>query len=151
MLFAKPCGDSRDRGQPGRGGAACGHVNLATALGFDETRCGQVAIVAPEVASNLFKHARDGVLLLQPLEQGKAIGIEILALDRGPGMTDVSRCRRDGFSTAASPGNGLGAIARLSTLLDIYSLPQVGTVLLARLWSGSQPHCRPGWGYNMPP
>jgi anti-sigma regulatory factor (Ser/Thr protein kinase) len=108
-------------------------ARLAALLGFDETGCGKVSLVVTEAANNLVKHARNGLILLQPLEQGAVAGIEILALDQGPGMVDVSRCRGDGFSTAASPGNGLGAIARLADFMDIYSIP-TGTALLARLW-----------------
>ena len=62
-------------------------------------------------------------MLLRPLEHEDRLGIEILALDRGPGMADVGRCLRDGFSTAGTPGTGLGAIARLSSFFDVYSAP----------------------------
>ena len=80
---------------------------LAGILGFSEAECGNAAIVVTEAATNLVKHARDGVLVLRPLEDGTGLGIEILALDCGPGMSDVSRCLRDGFSTAGTPGGGL--------------------------------------------
>lgn len=110
-------------------------ATLTRRLGMDEADCGNAAIVATEVANNLVKHAREGFFLLRPLEQGRAVGVEMLALDKGPGMADVTRCLRDGYSTAGSPGNGLGAVARLSSFFDIYSNPQTGTALLARLWS----------------
>src|SRR5690606_26160681 len=42
---------------------------------------------------------------------------------------------RDGYSTAGSPGTGLGAIKRLSDEFDIYSAPGKGVALLARLRS----------------
>lgn len=112
-------------------------AHLARTLGFDETGCGNAAIVATEAAGNLVKHARQGTLLLRPLERGQALGIEVLALDSGPGMADVARCLRDGYSTAGSPGTGLGAIARMASTFDIYSTVPGGTVLLARLWSES--------------
>jgi hypothetical protein len=54
-------------------------------------------------------------------------------------MAAVNDCLRDGFSTAGTPGNGLGAIARLAALFEIHSLSQVGTALLARLWAGPAP------------
>jgi Stage II sporulation protein E (SpoIIE) len=47
----------------------------------------------------------------------------------------LARCLLDGYSTAGSPGTGLGAIARLSASFDIHSMPQVGTALWSRLWS----------------
>jgi anti-sigma regulatory factor (Ser/Thr protein kinase) len=112
---------------------------LAGRLGFSEAECGKAALVVTETASNLVKHAREGILVLTPLERGRAVGIEVLALDKGPGMGEMARCLRDGFSTAGTPGTGLGAILRLSAFTDIYSHPATGTALLARLWSGRSP------------
>ncbi|MBD2103096.1 SpoIIE family protein phosphatase [Leptolyngbya sp. FACHB-261] len=107
---------------------------LATSLGFDATERERVAIVATEMAQNLVKFATHGELLLQPLSRDKTTGLELLALDRGPGMRDLTECLQDGFSTVGTSGNGLGAINRLSTFFDWYSLPQVGTALLSQFW-----------------
>ena len=60
-------------------------------------------------------------------------GLEILAIDRGPGMPDVARAREDGYSTAGTLGHGLGSVERQSDFFQIYSQP-TGTVALARLW-----------------
>ena len=51
-------------------------------------------------------------------------------------MADVGRCLTDGFSTAGTAGNGLGAIARLAALFDIHSSTETGTAVVARLWQG---------------
>ncbi|WP_406697601.1 ATP-binding SpoIIE family protein phosphatase [Singulisphaera sp. Ch08] len=110
-------------------------VALARRLGFDETGRGQLAIVVTEAATNLFKHAVGGELILQGLEAGEAQGLEVLSIDRGPGMADIGRCFADGFSTAGSPGHGLGAISRLSSSFEIDSGLGVGTVSSARLWA----------------
>jgi anti-sigma regulatory factor (Ser/Thr protein kinase) len=115
-------------------------IALATRLGFQETQRGKVGIVVTEVANNLIQHAQGGVLLLRLLEQDSAIGIEVLSLDKGRGMVDVDECLQDGFSTGGTLGNGLGAIRRLSGLLEIYSIPNQGTALLAHLWSDSALH-----------
>lgn len=112
---------------------------LADQLGFDAVRRGNAALVATECATNLVKHARDGRLILQPRVCGDVVGIDLLALDNGPGIADLGRCRRDGFSTSGTPGTGLGAIQRLSALTDAYSKVPGGTVLLARLWPGAAP------------
>lgn len=113
---------------------------LATRLGFQETERGKVGIVVTEVANNLVQHAHGGVVLLRTLNQHLAVGIEILSLDKGSGMVDVDQCLQDGFSTAGTSGNGMGAIRRLSGLFEIYSIPNQGTALLAHLWSDSTPH-----------
>jgi hypothetical protein len=52
-------------------------------------------------------------------------------------MSNIAQCLGDGFSTAGSPGTGLGAIQRLSDRFDIHSTPAVGTALVARLYSGN--------------
>src|SRR5215207_2402308 len=116
---------------------------LAGRLGFSEASVGNVALVVTEAATNLVKHATGGEILLYALRSGQIGGIEVLALDRGPGMSNVAKCLRDGYSTIGSPGTGLGAIRRLATSFDIHSAPGAGTVLLARLWSEPLPASPP--------
>ena len=105
-------------------------------LGFDEGCAGKVALVVTEAAGNLAKHTTDGgELLVRALMQGSAAGIEVLALDRGPGIGDLTRALSDGYSTAGSPGTGLGAISRLADEFGIHSLRGAGTAILARIWA----------------
>ncbi len=77
-----------------------------------------------------------GQILLQTTteESDAAPLLELLAVDQGPGMNNLDQCLRDGFSTGSSPGQGLGAIQRMSKQSDIYTLPGKGTVVLARWW-----------------
>jgi anti-sigma regulatory factor (Ser/Thr protein kinase) len=107
---------------------------LAARQGFDEEDAGRAALVATEICSNLVKHGDGGELIAQPLERDEQRGVSLLGLDRGPGIADLAKCLRDGFSTGGSPGTGLGAINRLSQVFDVYSLPGAGTVVLAQLW-----------------
>lgn len=113
-------------------------LQAAKDLRFDETVSGRVGIIATELAGNLVKHAGGGRLILRVLEAGGERGLELMALDNGPGM-DVQRCMEDGYSTAGSPGTGLGAIKRLAASLDIYSLRDSGTVVVTSLWPGAAP------------
>lgn len=112
---------------------------LASRLGFNETDRGKIGIIVTEVANNLVRHARDGVLLLQVIEKYNITGLEVLALDSGPGMDNIGECMRDGFSTAGSSGNGLGAINRLSHFFEIHSIRDVGTAILSHLWVSPLP------------
>jgi anti-sigma regulatory factor (Ser/Thr protein kinase) len=107
---------------------------MGQALGFDETRVGQASIVVTELATNLLKYARGGEILLRSLESGATSGVEVLALDKGPGIENVGESLRDGYSTSGSPGTGLGAVKRLSSLFDLYSRPGKGTAVLSQLW-----------------
>ena len=106
---------------------------LADTLGFGETEGGRVAIVATELATNLLKHAAGGDLYICAHTAPSGSAIDIIAIDRGRGMRDVNECLRDGFSTAGSPGTGLGAVSRLSTRLDIHSVADKGTTVHARV------------------
>jgi anti-sigma regulatory factor (Ser/Thr protein kinase) len=108
-------------------------------LGFNETEGGKVSIVVTEIATNLVKHAGGGELIFRTLEHGQTKGIEVLALDKGEGMMNIAECLRDGYSTAGSPGNGLGAIQRLSTLFEINSVPGIGTAVVSQLWKSALP------------
>jgi anti-sigma regulatory factor (Ser/Thr protein kinase) len=93
---------------------------------------GKVAIAATELARNLLLHARAGELLVQKLEDRDHAAIELLAIDRGPGMDNVAKCMEDGYSTAGTMGAGLGAVRRLADEFDIHSTPGQGTIVLAR-------------------
>src|ERR1700712_5610994 len=105
---------------------------LAGRLGYDETAAGRVAIVVTELAQNLLRHGGGGEILVGADPQRPA-GIEILSLDRGPGMADVAACMRDGYSTYGSSGNGLGSIQRLAHQMLFHSLPKTGTAVLVRM------------------
>jgi len=119
-------------------------IAIALRLGFNETDRGKVGLVVTEAANNLLKHAKEGVLLLQEISQGDRVGVEILAIDKGPGMAEIDRCLSDGYSTAGTSGHGLGTIQRISSVFDIYSRPEIGTALLAQLWAG-QPSSLPSF------
>jgi anti-sigma regulatory factor (Ser/Thr protein kinase) len=99
------------------------------AVAFDEVRVGQLAIVATELATNIVKHGGGGTLLVG---DGEA-HVDLLALDRGPGMADVAKCLADGYSSAGTLGNGLGAVRRLSQAFAVASWPGLGTGILARV------------------
>lgn len=106
----------------------------AARQGFDEQDAGRATLVAMEICSNLVKHGGGGELIVQPLERGDVRGVGLVGLDKGPGIADLARCLRDGFSTGGSPGTGLGAIERMSQVFDVYSQPGHGTAVLAQLW-----------------
>ncbi len=108
-----------------------------------------MALIATEAANNLVQHAAGGELVLRVLGRDQADGLEILSLDKGPGMRNVAECLRDGFSTAGTPGTGLGAILRLSDLFDIYSLPGMGIGLAFRLRAKAPARPQTGTGLEI--
>lgn len=111
---------------------------LARSAGFSESDNARLAIVVTELAGNLLKHARTGELIVSHLDGHPPHGIAVLALDRGPGF-DVSRSLQDGYSTAGTPGTGLGAARRLGSTFDAYSQPGGGAAVLVRVWPDPAP------------
>jgi len=108
---------------------------MARDLGYDETREGRAAIIASEAVSNIVKHASRGTFIASPLARPGAIGIEMLAIDGGPGMENFRASSRDGVSTAGTRGTGLGAIQRLASAFDVYTMRGHGTILRMVLWT----------------
>ncbi len=82
-------------------------------------------------APNAVLHGAGGEVLLRTPADGDG-PLELLVIDRGPGIADVAKALQDGYSTAGTPGTGLGAAVRMSDTFDLYSAPTTGTVLYAR-------------------
>jgi Anti-sigma regulatory factor (Ser/Thr protein kinase) len=62
---------------------------VARSCGMDEHTRGTLAIVVTEAATNLARHATRGVILLRDTSALGVTGVELLAVDCGPGMHDL--------------------------------------------------------------
>lgn len=111
-------------------------ASISRIAGLSEAAAGRVAIIVNELGTNLRKHAGGGELLIREL-RGAGSGVEVLAIDRGPGM-DLARAMHDGHSTTGTRGEGLGAVRRLAQEFDAWS-GRSGTVLVAQVWAGGRP------------
>lgn len=108
-----------------------GAVEFAAQLGLAPLRVSDVAILVTELAGNLVKHTEGGgELLLSVSFDGH---LDVLSLDHGPGIARPGEVLRDGYSTAGTPGTGLGAVTRLASHFDLSSTPGKGTVIWARV------------------
>ncbi|MFI7385816.1 ATP-binding protein [Streptomyces sp. NPDC049813] len=104
--------------------------DAARASGLGPTPVERAAVLTSELAGNLLRHAVDGAVYVQRLPQGG--GIDVVAVDRGPGMASPDRAMVDGYSTTGTLGSGMGALRRLADELTLRSLPGVGTLICAR-------------------
>jgi anti-sigma regulatory factor (Ser/Thr protein kinase) len=111
---------------------------MCRSVGLGEPEEGRASIVATEAATNVVKHGLGGEVVLSPLRRGEAVGIEVLALDRGPGIPETA-ARAGAPSTVGTHGTGFDAIRRQSTEVDLFTLPGQGTALLSRIWRGAPP------------
>ena len=115
-------------------------AQLSATLGFNEVTAGRVSLVVTELGTNLVKHAENGRLMVASREfDRRSREIEILSIDDGPGIADLDKCMRDGFSTGGTPGTGLGAAKRLADDFDIHTAAPGGTVIVTRVRSDSGP------------
>lgn len=124
-------------------------INAAADLSFSSTQQGKVGIVGSELATNLAKHSSGGEFLVQEISCGNRTGLELMTIDSGPGIEDVSKVMRDGFSTAGSQGTGLGAVKRLSDRFGIYSQNGSGSVFVAQMWANESPCATTGIDYGV--
>ena len=112
-------------------------AGLGATLEWGEVDAGRLALVVTELATNLLRHARGGRLLIavRPVQHD----VEVIAIDDGPGIADVSAALRDGFSSGSgSPGLGLGSVRRLASDFDLHSTLATdrspgGTLCVARV------------------
>jgi anti-sigma regulatory factor (Ser/Thr protein kinase) len=94
---------------------------------------GRLALVATETSTNLVKYGKGGSITLTRYDEHGQRGVQVVAVDSGPGFADFPAAARDGFSTAGSLGIGLGVIMRSSTVFDVYSVAGQGTAMLSRI------------------
>ena len=114
-------------------------TRAAEGLRFDDTAKGKAALIATELATNLVKHGGGGSMLFVVDD-----ALTMIAIDKGRGIANVNAALRDGYSTAGSPGTGLGAVARTADVVDIYSMPGLGTAILCRIGVTEQTPLRVG-------
>ncbi len=111
---------------------------VAAEVGLPEVLAERAAVITSELASNLDKHAGNGAVFVQ--RSLARPGVDIYAVDTGPGMADLDHWRLDGNTTTKTLGTGLGAIGRLATEFRISSVAGTGTVAAARiLTAGPRP------------
>jgi len=94
-----------------------------------------MGLCVTEAATNIVKHAGTGKILVRALERSGVCGLEMLALDKGPGIRNLQSSLRDGVSTAGSPGTGLGAMTRLADQFECYAPEGKGTIVRLEVWA----------------
>jgi len=97
----------------------------------------RIATAVSELARNVVRYATDGrgEMLLRVLPAtGHGVGLEVVVRDEGPGIADVERAMRPGYSSGSGLGMGLPGARRLMDELEIDSVPGRGTSVTIRKW-----------------
>ena len=132
--------------QSGAGEARRRTASWAKEHVFGAELAGSIALVVTELATNLVLHTVGGEILVRIISTAEQRGVEVISLDKGPGVANFSECLRDGYSTAGTAGNGLGAVRRASQVFEVHSQSGMGTAVLSELWA--KPPNRPSGGFE---
>ncbi|HEV8225854.1 MAG TPA: anti-sigma regulatory factor [Methylomirabilota bacterium] len=106
-------------------------VDLRFSL-VDQTK---IVTAASELSRNTLDYGGGGTVRLQVLQDGGRRGLRLTFEDKGPGIPDVERALKDGYTTAGGLGLGLGGARRLSSEFSIDSRPGEGTKVTIARWT----------------
>lgn len=107
---------------------------LARQMGFVSTDLALIATAISELARNILLYAQEGEIILGPVGDGIKRGIKLVARDEGPGIPDIDRALKNGFSTSRSLGLGLPGVKRLMDEFEISSEVGHGTTVTVKKW-----------------
>lgn len=94
----------------------------------------QVSLITTELCTNILKYAVRGAVTLTTHDiDGVVHGLDVVAIDKGPGIANVEAASRDGYSTGGSLGLGLGTVRRAAAAFDLYTAPRLGTAVFVRM------------------
>ena len=107
---------------------------LASQVGFSSSNLTIIATAISEVARNIVEYAKEGEVILSLIHDTHKSGVQIVAADQGPGITDVSTVMRDGYTTGKGLGIGLPGARRLMDEFEIKSEVGKGTTVTMKKW-----------------
>ena len=106
----------------------------AQQAGFDEAPGRMIATAVSELVRNILKYAGQGEIRLRRVRKPGGQGIEVEAIDQGPGIEDCERAMQDHYSSSGTLGLGLPAVRRMMDDFSLESTLGEGTRVTARKW-----------------
>jgi len=106
----------------------------ARATGFSEVDTQMIATAVSELARNIIKYADRGEIIIDQIEEEYRVGIEIIARDKGPGISDIEQAVSDNYSSSGTLGLGLPGVKRMMDQFEVQSKVGQGTTVLIRKW-----------------
>jgi serine/threonine-protein kinase RsbT len=114
--------------------AALEATQYSLEAGFAETPSRMIATAVSELARNILKYAHSGEIQLSQVKGRKGRGIEIEAVDQGPGISDHDAAMSDHVSSGGTLGLGLPGVRRMMDEFSLESTPGEGTRVTAVKW-----------------
>ncbi len=107
---------------------------LAADQRLDSFALAAVTTATSELTRNVLVHGGGGVATIEQVKSGTRIGLRVTFRDEGPGIPDIERVMKGGFSTARSMGLGLSGSRRLVNELTVESEVGHGTTVIFVKW-----------------
>lgn len=108
---------------------------IAEAVGFNEKEIVLISTVVSELSTNIIRYAKNGEIIVKIIHDLGRDGLEIIALDEGPGIPNIEEAMKDNFSTTLnSLGLGLSSVKRIMDYFKIESAINKGTKIVAKKW-----------------
>jgi serine/threonine-protein kinase RsbT len=106
----------------------------AVSLGFSLVDQTKMVTAASELARNVIDYGGGGDFRIEALNNDSRRGLRLTFSDEGPGIVDMEQAMKDGFTTGAGLGLGLGGAKRLVNEFLIDSKPGRGTTVIVVRW-----------------
>jgi serine/threonine-protein kinase RsbT len=119
--------------------------SAAEAAGLSVVEAQHVATAVTEVATNAWRYAVGGEVVIEPLDRDGRHGVRVVVTDRGPGIADVGAALSDGVSSSGSLGVGLPGARRLMDEFDLRSTVGSGTEIEMEKWAGGRTRDAARW------
>jgi serine/threonine-protein kinase RsbT len=103
-------------------------------IGFSLVEQTKLVTAASELGRNTVIHGGGGEVTVVQIAEGRRRGLRLVFADQGPGIADIALALKDGYSTGAGLGLGLGGAKRLSNEFSIESQPGAGTRITIARW-----------------
>jgi serine/threonine-protein kinase RsbT len=97
----------------------------------DQTK---LVTAASELARNALDHGQGGQMTIEVVNGAVRNGLKLTFEDRGPGIPNIEMALKDGFTTGAGMGLGLGGSKRLVNDFSIESEVGKGTKITVTRW-----------------
>jgi serine/threonine-protein kinase RsbT len=108
---------------------------LAVEAGFSVCDSTLITTAISEMTRNILEFALRGEITIALLKNGTRCGLKIVASDEGPGIEDITRVMKDGYSSCKGMGIGLPGTRRLMDEFEIRSKVGKGTTITMMKWN----------------
>lgn len=110
--------------------------DIADGIGFSNNERTLIATAVSEICRNIIEYAVHGKITIKALYLNPKTGILISAKDNGPGIPDINKALKDGYSSGRGMGVGLPGTKRIMDEFVIESKPGNGTKIVMHKWVG---------------